>query len=109
MERDNSLFVYTFGVTLPLGIIADNISSYLKNKIHRIDKVISYGKLYYFVHFLEPVPRNYREEIQKYGKQFLFTTNGLLQIGLDTSNGFDPTTKDIITQYTNKDGEWCPI
>jgi len=105
----NSLFVYTFGVDttiIPIGIIADNLSSYLKITVDRIDQVVSYSKLYYFVHFLEPVPRKFREEIQNNGKQFLFTTNGILQIGLDTSNGLDPNTKDMIRQYTNKNGEW---
>ena len=106
---DKSLFVYTFGVSLPVGIIADSLSSYLKIAVYRIDQVVSYSKLYYFVHFMEPVPRKYREEIQNSGKQFLFTTNGLLQIGLDTSNGLDTTTRDVITQYENKDGEWCVI
>ena len=112
MERPNSLFVYTYGVdttTVPVGLIADSLSSYLKITVHRIDQVISHSKLYYFVHFNEPVPRKYREEIQNYGRQFLFTTNGLLQIGLDTSNGLDTNTQDIITQYMNKDGEWYPV
>ena len=107
MDRLNSLFVYTYGVdTIPVGVLADSLSSYLKITVHRIDKVISYSKLYYFVHFLEPVPRKYREEIQNLGKQFLFTTKGLLQIGLDTSGGLDPNTKDKVSQYINKDGEW---
>lgn len=109
---DKSLFVYTFGVDttiLPVGIIADSLSSYLKITVYRIDQVVSYSKLYYFVHFMEPVPRKFREEIQNYGKRFLFTTNGLLQIGLDTSNGLDLTTRDIITQYENKNGVWCVI
>ena len=106
---ENSLFVNTFGVdatTIPIGIIADNISNYLKITIHHIDHVISRDKLYYFVHFDQPVPAKYREEIQKFGKQFLFTTRGLLQIGLNTSKGLNSNTTDIISQYRNKNGEW---
>jgi hypothetical protein len=109
MDHSKSLFVYTYGLDasiIPPGLIADSLSNYLKITVDRIDQVDSYSKLYYFVHFLEPVPTTYREELQKFGKQFLFTTKGLLQIGLNTSNGLDPTTKDIITQYKNKDGEW---
>ena len=109
MDHSKSLFVYTYGLDasiIPPGLIADSLSNYLKITVDRIDQVDSYSKIYYFVHFLEPVPTTYREELQKFGKQFLFTTKGLLQIGLNTSNGLDPTTKDIITQYKNKDGEW---
>lgn len=93
---------------ISVGVIADRIGQYVGGNITRVDVV--HGS-HCFVHFDRNMPEviwdvlNYGEETEEdpHGPITLDTPEGPIRVGLNISNGLDPTTEEDIMQYILND------
>ena len=97
MSYSSSLFVFPMSFLSPAAI-TECLEVWTGCKVSRIDYVITDYNSYYFVHFASMLPSNVCETLHG-KKEFLRTRDGSIQVGLNTSNGLDPTTPDTIVQF----------
>jgi hypothetical protein len=90
-----SVFVYPYDVFgTSISAIVARLSDVTSRRVVRIDYVSGEAR-YYFVHFDQEISAEFYNLLSA-GQTSIFTTEGPIRVGLNRSNGLDPTTTDRI-------------
>jgi hypothetical protein len=99
-----SVFILPYDAVSPSAMI-DHMQKWFGIKVARIDCVITCRNTQYnFVHFEQPIPEKHYAFLCQ-GQSDRVTTQGIMRVGLDKSQGLDTTKGDLIIQFiTNHSG-----
>ena len=92
-----SVFVLPFDNVSPSAII-EHMQKWFSIKVARIDCVMSARSQYYFVHFEQTIPEKHYAYLCQ-GQSDRVTSQGIVRVGLDKSQGLDMNKGDLIVQF----------
>ena len=92
-----SVFIIPFDNVSPAAM-TDYMQKWFKIKVARIDCVLSARHQYYFMHFEQTIPEKHYAFLCK-GQSERVTSQGIMRVGLDKSQGLDANKGDLIIQF----------
>ena len=92
-----SVFILPFDNVSPAAM-TDHMQKWFGIKVARIDCVLSARHNYYFVHFVQTIPEKHYAFLCQ-GQSDRVTSQGIIRVGLDKSQGLDVNKGDLIIQF----------